>query len=665
MVRVSRKNFFNFAIGVLIGFIFSRSVYYERLFGNSHTSADIQPKRDTSADSISTEGVQETGSLPVSSPTTHTETSTTKTTSQYDNGAEPIINIDPLVPLRDPNEPCPYNSSDLDGLRKPPMAFRPTWREIDALMTKLNIKDGCSQPTDCISVERVAVIIPYKDREDHLVKWLWHMHKLLVRQRRNYCVFVSEPLGNGHFNKGSTMNSAVKEVIKRGFDCIVLHDVDMLLEDDHNIYQCEDNPVHLSPLIDKFKYKDHYGTEFGGVTMLKAEQYLKANGYSNLFWGWGKEDDDMTFRVHASGQSVRKPINYQSARYSMIPHQHPWAFRNNRLTDKESDLRFLSLGNIGNSKYRYKFEGVSSVSYQLTEQQEELSFTKLMVDFRPLDVLEVHIKSEGVLKMAMNPYQLADQGYLELNDTYICKDYGFASVMRWLGTWHASKGSATDKCDNFPDFCVGITRKGDESQKFPTDYTLREVSQLVSGATATQQDGCEPTAKEPVVFHKQIIGEQKRLHVIPDPIMQKKSETFSISVRYKNINGPSKGVYYRHALVWEGKAIKGVQHIELIPPLSTFDNDEKDHTLELEVTIDTPVPGWYTVLSKITDCIGQPMWELRWAFRVTTNQKEADDKAIQSTNISKTFAGAEWGLGIPSNVFKENLEKYYNVENTS
>ena len=128
------------------------------------------------------------------------------------------------------------------------------------------------------------------------------------------------------------MNSAVKEVAKRGFECVVLHDVDMLLEDDRNIYQCEDNPVHLSPLIDKFKYKDHYGTEFGGVTMLRVEQYLKANGHSNLFWVWGKEDDDMTFRVHASGQSVRKPINYKSARYSMIPHQHPWAFRNNRLT---------------------------------------------------------------------------------------------------------------------------------------------------------------------------------------------------------------------------------------------------------------------------------------------------------------------------------------------
>ena len=41
----------------------------------------------------------------------------------------------------------------------------------------------------------------------------------------------------------------------------------------------------------------------------------------------------------------------------MIPHQHPWAFRNNKNTDKDSDLRFLSLTNIGNNRFRYKFEG--------------------------------------------------------------------------------------------------------------------------------------------------------------------------------------------------------------------------------------------------------------------------------------------------------------------
>ena len=139
------------------------------------------------------------------------------------------------------------------------------------------------------------------------------MHQLLVRQRREYCVIVAEPIGSGHFNKGSTMNAAVKESINQGFDCVILHDVDMMLENGHNIYQCQDQPTQLCPFIDKFNYKDHYGTEFGGVTMLKPDQYIKANGYSNLYWGWGKEDDDMAFRIKQSGQVLYSTIcTYQT-----------------------------------------------------------------------------------------------------------------------------------------------------------------------------------------------------------------------------------------------------------------------------------------------------------------------------------------------------------------
>ena len=108
--------------------------------------------------------------------------STTATTSTYDPAFEPVIRLDPLHQLPKPNEPCPYNSSDLVGLRKPTMAFKPSWREIESLMAALNVKDGCSQPTDCIPTERLAVIIPYKDREEHLVKWLWHMHQILGKR---------------------------------------------------------------------------------------------------------------------------------------------------------------------------------------------------------------------------------------------------------------------------------------------------------------------------------------------------------------------------------------------------------------------------------------------------------------------------------------------------
>ena len=53
-----------------------------------------------------------------------------------------------------------------------------------------------------------------------------------------------------------------------------------------------------------------YGTDFGGITMLRPEDYIKANGMSNLFWGWGREDDDMQHRIELANLEVLKPKNY-------------------------------------------------------------------------------------------------------------------------------------------------------------------------------------------------------------------------------------------------------------------------------------------------------------------------------------------------------------------
>jgi hypothetical protein len=55
--------------------------------------------------------------------------------------------------------------------------------------------------------------------------------------------------------------------------------VDLVPENDQNIYECFDNPRHYSGYIDKFNYKLPYNSIFGGITAYSADAFEKINGY--------------------------------------------------------------------------------------------------------------------------------------------------------------------------------------------------------------------------------------------------------------------------------------------------------------------------------------------------------------------------------------------------
>ena len=76
---------------------------------------------------------------------------------------------------------------------------------------------------------------------------------------------------------------------KYPFDCVCFHDVDLLPEDDRIMYTCPmQRARHLSVAIDKYRYRMLYPELVGGVLNFKVSQFLKVNGYSNEYWGWGK-----------------------------------------------------------------------------------------------------------------------------------------------------------------------------------------------------------------------------------------------------------------------------------------------------------------------------------------------------------------------------------------
>lgn len=57
------------------------------------------------------------------------------------------------------------------------------------------------------------------------------------------------------FNKAALMNAGFREAsAEADFDCYVFHDVDMIPEDDRNIYVCSAVPRHVGSHLAQWNY---------------------------------------------------------------------------------------------------------------------------------------------------------------------------------------------------------------------------------------------------------------------------------------------------------------------------------------------------------------------------------------------------------------------------
>lgn len=213
----------------------------------------------------------------------------------------------------------------------------------------------------------MALVVPYRDRKPHLTTFLTHIHPFLQRQLLDYGLFIIEQAGTDDFNRAMLLNVGFVEALgMREFDCFIFHDVDLLPEDDRNLYTCPHQPRHMSVAVDVFNYRLPYPDIFGGVSAMSRAHFEAVNGFSNVFWGWGGEDDDMAARIKAAGlQITRYPPAI--ARYTMLPH----------VKQRASPKRFE---NLYNGPKRIKTDGLNSLQYRRLEVRLSKLFTWVLVE---------------------------------------------------------------------------------------------------------------------------------------------------------------------------------------------------------------------------------------------------------------------------------------------
>ncbi|KAG9263794.1 beta-1,4-galactosyltransferase 1-like [Astyanax mexicanus] len=229
---------------------------------------------------------------------------------------------------------------------------------------------GRFKPKDCIALQKVAIIIPFRKRDEHLKFWLYYLHPILQRQQLDYGVYIINQDGDETFNRAKLLNVGYAEALKEyGYECFVFSDVDLIPMDDRNTYKCFSQPRHLSVSMDKFGFRLPYNQYFGGVSSMSKEQFLKINGFPNNYWGWGGEDDDIFNRLSSKGMSISRPSG-AIGKCRMIRHER----------DKQNDPNPQRFDRIAHTRETMHKDGINSLSYKVVKVEKDQLFTKITVD---------------------------------------------------------------------------------------------------------------------------------------------------------------------------------------------------------------------------------------------------------------------------------------------
>ncbi|XP_055356171.1 beta-1,4-galactosyltransferase 4-like [Paramacrobiotus metropolitanus] len=234
------------------------------------------------------------------------------------------------------------------------------------------LRGGRYRPSGCVPRQRlrVAVIVAYRDRQEHLQILLNNLHPFLQRQQLDYTVFLVEQAGNATFNRGKLFNVGFVEANKlREYPCFVFHDVDLLPENDANAYSCPQYPTLLSSAMEKNKYRPIYADYFGGVVSFSSRHFRQVNGFPNLYWGWGGEDDDLSLRVRTRlGKLLQEPAD--TGQYTMLKHEK----------DAGNPVNPQRFKLLNAAAKRFETDGLSSLSYSVVKLERKPLYTWILVD---------------------------------------------------------------------------------------------------------------------------------------------------------------------------------------------------------------------------------------------------------------------------------------------
>ena len=207
---------------------------------------------------------------------------------------------------------------------------------------------------------KLAIVVPFRDRFDELITFVPHISKFLRAKSIDFNIYIVNQIDEFRFNRASLINLGFIVSLEDNCDYMAMHDVDLLPLNDILDYSYPSyGPFHVSAsgLHPDYNYK----TFIGGILIISKQDFLKVNGMSNNYWGWGKEDDEFYLRLVNANLTVNRPNADQfiTGRHNTFVHNHR---EKRRPRDKKRYLK-QRLSSLKND-----FSGLDSIQYKLREK---------------------------------------------------------------------------------------------------------------------------------------------------------------------------------------------------------------------------------------------------------------------------------------------------------
>jgi glycosyl transferase family 7 (putative galactosyltransferase) len=262
--------------------------------------------------------------------------------------------------------------------------------------------EAAKRPRTRLDVSRrLALIVPYRGRADHLARFLPHLAAYFaedkIDRRIKVRVLVVEQANTLPFNRGR-LNNAGFSLARPHCDYVCFHDVDYLplwadfsypAEPTRLIWHgVQNRPVReggkpLGVTLDR-------ATFFGAVVLFSNEDFARVNGYSNGYWGWGYEDEELRERCIAEGLG----IEHRDGRFLALAHDHA-GFEVDGMPSaahSRNHRRFHARQTRLGTEKLHHGDGFSTLDFTLVERR---SFMQSQPEGRALPVEHIRIDFQG------------------------------------------------------------------------------------------------------------------------------------------------------------------------------------------------------------------------------------------------------------------------------